>query len=335
MGMFTGSFPDTSNWNSLGHLVVEGVEFTGTIPDSVAGNGQLTHLTIGNMALNGTISSTFFEGFSSLKTLIIYDLDNLTLANGTIPSSIFDLHTLTHLEITGMVSLNSTIPTEIGLLSNLNVLKLKNNNHSGPIPAEIVNLTALHSLDLGDNSLSGDISDDIWQFLCDSDDRSIWPAHKIRIVPNDFTSPVHSCVDHNTLPKFNGFHNITGLGYPTTSPTMFPTASPTTTAPTMSPTNATVNVTSAPTVASNVTSNSTSAPTVASNTTTNAPTMGPTMSPVTPAPTKSPVTPAPTSPVTGTPTASPTAVTLSPGVTPQFSLALFTMVFATISALIF
>merc|ERR1712232_20965 len=315
MGMFTGSFPDTSNWNSLGHLVVEGVEFTGTIPDSVAGNGQLTHLTIGNMALNGTISSTFFEGFSSPKTLIIYDLDNLTFANGTIPSSIFDLHTLTHLEITGMVSLNSTIPTEIGLLSNLNVLRLKNNNHFGPIPAEIVNLTALHSLDLGDNSLSGDISDDIWQFLCDSDDRSIWPAHKIRIVPNDFTSPVHSCVDHNTLPKFHGFHNITGLGYPTTSPTMFPTTSPslspsvspsvspTTSAPTMSPTNATVNSTSAPTVASNATSNST-----------------------TTAPTKSPVT--------GTPTASPTAVTLSPAVTPQFSLALLSMVIATISTLI-
>jgi len=289
---------------------VENVGLTGGIPDLTV-LASLTHLTIADVPLNGTIDSSLFTSFPWLRHLNLSGLKNMAFANGTIPSSIFDRTQLTHLEISRNPSLNTTIPTEIESLVNLEVLKLRYDNLYGSIPIHIVNLTALHTLDLGNNRLSGDISNQLWQFLCDADDRSTDSEDTIRIVPNDFTSPVHSCVDEDTLPKFYGLHNITGLDRPTFSPTISPTSNPSA-SPTLSPTSSPI----------------TSAPT-------DAPTQSPTMAPVTSAPTESPVTSAPTeSPVTSAPTMSPTAVTLSPAVKPYLSSVVLTMVIATISALV-
>ena len=49
------------------------------------------------------------------------------------------------------------IPSELGSLSGLRVLRVHGNDLSGPIPSELGNLSALELLDLGGNDLSGPV----------------------------------------------------------------------------------------------------------------------------------------------------------------------------------
>jgi hypothetical protein len=65
---------------------------------------------------------------------------------------------LTGLDL-GSHGLNGKIPTEIGLLTNLESLQLAENNLIGSVPNEISNLSKLSSLDLQSNDLSGSIPD--------------------------------------------------------------------------------------------------------------------------------------------------------------------------------
>ena len=48
------------------------------------------------------------------------------------------------------------MPTEIGNLTNLNILNLHHNQFSGELPTEIGNLTNLTTLDLRFNQFSGE-----------------------------------------------------------------------------------------------------------------------------------------------------------------------------------
>ena len=75
---------------------------------------------------------------------------------GPIPT---ELGTLTNLELLwlGRNDLSGPIPTELGTLANLESLDLGGNSLSGPIPTELSSLANLESLDLGGNSLSGPI----------------------------------------------------------------------------------------------------------------------------------------------------------------------------------
>jgi hypothetical protein len=54
--------------------------------------------------------------------------------------------------------LTSTIPTEVGLLTNLSVLDLDFNDLTGTLSTELLGLTSLTQLDLNDNRLSGSIN---------------------------------------------------------------------------------------------------------------------------------------------------------------------------------
>ena len=55
-------------------------------------------------------------------------------------------------------ALNYTIPSELGLCTNLTYLALAVNNFTGLLPLSLSNLTKITKLGLSDNSLSGDIS---------------------------------------------------------------------------------------------------------------------------------------------------------------------------------
>ena len=52
----------------------------------------------------------------------------------------------------------TSIPNEIGCLTNLTNLRLENVQLTGEIPSEIGNLTNLEWLDLSDNQLTGEIT---------------------------------------------------------------------------------------------------------------------------------------------------------------------------------
>merc|ERR1712232_42555 len=258
---------------------------TGTIPDTIASLVSLKELELGEAAFTGSLTSDMFDGMTTLETLRVFDLPNLTLPNGTIPAAIWNLDTLTTFEFSKM-GVSGNLPSLVAKLSNLETLVLSDNGFSGPLPNDILNLTSLQTLDIGGNMFSGNISDELWQFFRETDDRTMEEGMTVDILPNDFSGTVHSCVDGDTLSDLYGTETLTWqLGRPSASPTESPSASPTQ-SPTHSPSQ------------SPITSSPTQSPVTSS------PTTSPTSSPVTDAPSSSPVT--------GGPTASPTTVTLSP-----------------------
>ncbi|XP_073277932.1 polygalacturonase inhibitor 1-like [Primulina huaijiensis] len=77
--------------------------------------------------------------------------------NGTIPSSLGDLQHLTVLRLHKIPNLVGEIPPKIGDLRNLRSLTISWTNISGPIPSFLANLKSLVLLDLSFNRLSGSI----------------------------------------------------------------------------------------------------------------------------------------------------------------------------------
>ena len=65
---------------------------------------------------------------------------------------------VSRLDLSGM-GLDGSIPSELGLLSNITYLNLRSNDLDGPIPTELDSLTNLRVLNLHSNNLSGDIPD--------------------------------------------------------------------------------------------------------------------------------------------------------------------------------
>ena len=95
------------------------------------------------------LSYTTTDDLSACQTLTHF---NGTTVGNTIPTGIGLLTQLTHLNLSTNL-LTSTIPLEIGLLTQLTYLDLSTNSFSGTIPYEIGKLTQLYSLNLYQNSL--------------------------------------------------------------------------------------------------------------------------------------------------------------------------------------
>jgi Leucine-rich repeat (LRR) protein len=81
-------------------------------------------------------------------------LDNNNKITGTIPTEIGLLTELASLSITN-ATLTGTIPTEIGNLVKMRRMWLYDNQLTGSIPAELNSLTELEVLELHHNDLSG------------------------------------------------------------------------------------------------------------------------------------------------------------------------------------
>ena len=86
--------------------------------------------------------------------------------------------------------LTGEIPPEIGNLTNLTYLNLRNNQLTGSIPPEIGNLTYLDYLRLSSNQLTGEIPESI----CDLNIN--WSSSSsFRIYNNQLCPPYPTCVE--------------------------------------------------------------------------------------------------------------------------------------------
>ena len=132
---------------------------TGTIPDF----GEPSTITTGDFTTDdgtGDISvTTSTDSSSSLLVLILSE----NLLSGSIPSdSLFKLNQLeTFLVDQNMIG--GTLPSELGLLTNVERLSLYENNIQGTIPTELGLLESVKDFWLGDNMLQGTLPAELGQ----------------------------------------------------------------------------------------------------------------------------------------------------------------------------
>jgi Leucine-rich repeat (LRR) protein len=113
---------------------------------------KLQHLSNMNLQAN-KISCVIPNSISSLKILIELNLGN-NLLTGSIPEMPVSLSTTLNLSHN---LLSGDIPSNIGFLSELEILDLSYNNLSGQVASSFVNLNSLTELVLAYNQLSGSL----------------------------------------------------------------------------------------------------------------------------------------------------------------------------------
>jgi len=186
----------------LTELSIDGNNLSGVIPSELSSLSSLVALQLSNNRLHGTLPSsmgqlTFLEvlelGRNSLSGNLPTALTNLqrldrvnfernyltgTIATGNYSFRSFDvsynqlsgdiapliLNSLPQIQVLSIAvnRLKGTLPTEIGICSNLRVLLLQSNRFSGTIPSEIGLLQSLKTLNVNDNnSIRGTIPSEL------------------------------------------------------------------------------------------------------------------------------------------------------------------------------
>ena len=110
---------------------------------------------------------SFYNGFLRMKIGIIVSVVLISVGNSDCNDGEVELWGECYsINITNLTIINSgltgEIPLEIGLMTDLVVIKLKYNELTGPIPPEIGNLTNLVKLELDFNNLSGPLPAELW-----------------------------------------------------------------------------------------------------------------------------------------------------------------------------
>jgi hypothetical protein len=138
--------------------------------------------------------------------------------SGTIPAELVLLsNSLTRIHITRVgegLFLGGDIPTELGLLTNLEVINLRGNRLAGFLPSEFGNLQRVETIDLRHNSLFGEVPSEIGLLsklsglnLDDNQFRGSLPTtigkllnmRTLSLRMNDFDGPIPSEIGHLQL----------------------------------------------------------------------------------------------------------------------------------------
>eukprot|EP00298_Acanthocystis_sp_HF-20_P017739 c21818_g1_i1.p1 GENE.c21818_g1_i1~~c21818_g1_i1.p1 ORF type:complete len:747 (-),score=163.22 c21818_g1_i1:23-2263(-) len=136
--------------SQLKSLILSENQLSGTIPEALFDLGELQLLYLDGNLLTGTISSEI----GKLTSLTRLRIENNQLS-GSIPISMLSLP-FRSIEFYGN-RFHSTIPTQIGLLTELNLLQLGSNFFSGNIPTQISLIKGLNYLAILHNNFTGTI----------------------------------------------------------------------------------------------------------------------------------------------------------------------------------
>jgi Leucine-rich repeat (LRR) protein len=155
----TGTIPEFLPSSQMQFLSLDNNNLNGSIPSSIGNLHILKGIWLANTTLEGTIPTELAQCLNLKyvsfelnqltgdigpvintlpRSLMQLDLDT-NLLSGTVPTSIGMLTNLDFLDL-GDNNLNGTIPTELGLLSNLEVLDLYSNRFNGTVPASLASL---------------------------------------------------------------------------------------------------------------------------------------------------------------------------------------------------
>ncbi|GLT65780.1 hypothetical protein SLA2020_381910, partial [Shorea laevis] len=156
---FTGPIPDTIGYlQQLLYLSLNSNNFKGQIPPSIGNLSNLFWLDLTENQLEGSIpvSDGTTPGLDMLVHTKHFHLGKNKLS-GEIPEQIFNSNmTLIHV-LFDSNKLNGTIPSTLGLVQSLQVIRFDNNSLSGSVPSNLNNLKNLKDLCLSNNNLSGSL----------------------------------------------------------------------------------------------------------------------------------------------------------------------------------
>uniref|UniRef100_A0A2N9EYY4 Protein kinase domain-containing protein n=1 Tax=Fagus sylvatica TaxID=28930 RepID=A0A2N9EYY4_FAGSY len=199
----TGPLPRTiGSLNKLSNLILVGCSFSGPIPDNIGSLHQLAYLSLNSNHLSGHIPPSI----GNLSNLLWLDLTDNQL-DGPIPVSkgstpgLDMLFNCRHLIFNGN-QLTGSIPSTLGLVQSLQVLRLDGNALSGPVPSNFNNLTSLTQMYLSNNQLTGPVPNltgmnllsyvDISNNTFDASDAPSWVLKKNQLNGSLVISTTHS-----------------------------------------------------------------------------------------------------------------------------------------------
>ncbi|CAB9510341.1 Leucine Rich Repeat [Seminavis robusta] len=152
-----GTLPtELGNLSNLTALGTEGANFSGSIPTEI--------LRLSNLKTLSFLKCPLLDITSFLPGVVgnLHNLKILGLGSGkpggftSIPS---EIGKLTNMRVIGFTDfqVNGTIPSEMGLLTKLNNLNLQSNSISGTLPEELSKMSQLEVLRIQSNKLEGKI----------------------------------------------------------------------------------------------------------------------------------------------------------------------------------
>uniref|UniRef100_A0A1D1ZFZ8 non-specific serine/threonine protein kinase n=3 Tax=Anthurium amnicola TaxID=1678845 RepID=A0A1D1ZFZ8_9ARAE len=155
---FFGEIPDLSSLQQLVFLSLNSNQFTGEIPPSIGTLSKLYWLDLADNKLSGTIpvSSGNSSGLDMLTHTLHFHFGKNQLS-GVIPDQLFrsDMH-LIHLLLDNN-AFSGSIPSTLGLVTSLELVRLDRNSLTGNVPSNINNLTGVGELHLSHNKLTGSL----------------------------------------------------------------------------------------------------------------------------------------------------------------------------------
>ncbi|XP_027120030.1 leucine-rich repeat receptor protein kinase HPCA1 [Coffea arabica] len=156
---FNGNIPnELGNLAQLSFLALNSNNFTGGIPPSLGKLSHLYWLDLADNQLTGPIpvssSMTETPGLDLLKKAKHFHFNKNQLS-GPIPNALFSSDMVLIHVLFDANNLTGGIPSTIGYVQTLEVLRLDRNALTGKVPSDLNNLTNLVELNLAHNQLSG------------------------------------------------------------------------------------------------------------------------------------------------------------------------------------
>ncbi|XP_050378051.1 leucine-rich repeat receptor protein kinase HPCA1 [Argentina anserina] len=158
---FSGPIPPSiGSLQELISLSLNSNRFSGKIPPSIGNLSKLYWLDLADNILEGSIpvSAGGEPGLDMLSHCKHFHLGMNNLS-GQIPSKLFNSNmSLIHV-LFERNELSGSIPSSLGLVKTLEVVRFDGNMLTGPIPASLSNLTSVSQMFLSNNKLSGPAPD--------------------------------------------------------------------------------------------------------------------------------------------------------------------------------
>ncbi|XVF78748.1 hypothetical protein PTKIN_Ptkin14bG0160700 [Pterospermum kingtungense] len=150
----SGNLPPFINVPKLERFSVWENNLSGNIPNSISNASMLKFIELSVNYFSGLIPNTL-GSLRHLERLGLAVSDNAL--NGILPTYFGNLSTSLQRFYASACELGGYIPLEVGNLSNMLLLELRNNKIIGSIPTTIRGLRNIQALSLGDNELHGNI----------------------------------------------------------------------------------------------------------------------------------------------------------------------------------